>query len=131
MIDSSALVEWLLRTPTGFRVAHRVLASSDALHAPELIFAEVPSAFKRMIVLRKTTVDAAEEGLRDLANLRLKTHPHLSLVRRVWDLRDSVSAYDAMYIALAERLDAPLLTCDRKLAATHGHQVHVEHFELR
>ena len=126
VIDASALVEWLLRTSVGFRVAHRVVTSGNSLHAPELTFVEVTHAFRRMLTNGILTLNRAEEALQDLAMLRLKSHPHLSLLGRMWDLRNSVSAYDATYVALAERLNATLLTCDKRLGGAHGHRAHIE-----
>jgi predicted nucleic acid-binding protein len=61
-----------------------------------------------------------------LSNLVIERHEHQSLVSRVWQLRDSISAYDGVYVALAEALNAPLLTCDAKLAGTRGHRAAIE-----
>jgi predicted nucleic acid-binding protein len=62
----------------------------------------------------------------DLADLDLHRHPHLDLLTRAWKLRENVTAYDAMYVALAEALDAPLVRCDRPLASTAGHGATIE-----
>jgi predicted nucleic acid-binding protein len=72
-------------------------------------------------------VDAvrAEEALSDLVDLRLVRHGHAPLLHRVWELRGNLSAYDAVYVALAEALEAPLLTMDQKLLNAPGHAVHV------
>jgi predicted nucleic acid-binding protein len=56
----------------------------------------------------------------------INRHQHLDFIPRIWELRDSMTAYDAMYIALAEVLGAPLLTCDAKLAAARGHEARIE-----
>ena len=64
------------------------------------------------------SADRAAEAIADLADLDLHRHPHLDLLTRAWELRENVTAYDAMYVALAEALDAPLVTCDAPLAAT-------------
>ena len=66
------------------------------------------------------------EALADLAELPLRRYPHHFLLPRVWDLRNNLTAYDAVYIALAEALDAPLLTRDRRLATAAGHHARVE-----
>ncbi|MGH9205136.1 MAG: type II toxin-antitoxin system VapC family toxin, partial [Acidimicrobiales bacterium] len=68
----------------------------------------------------------AQEALADLTDLPLVRYAHAHLVSRVWSLRESLTAYDAVYIALAEALEAPLLTTDRKLARSHGHEARVE-----
>ncbi len=62
----------------------------------------------------------------DLADLDLHRHPHLDLLTRAWTLRDNVTAYDAMYVALAEALDAPVVTCDAPLAKAPGHRARIE-----
>ena len=67
----------------------------------------------------------AKQSLDDLAQLPIERYPHLSLVPEVWRLRDTMSAYDATYVALAAVLRAPLLTCDAKLAAA-GNAARVE-----
>ena len=71
----------------------------------------------------------AAEAIADLVDLDLHRHPHLDLLTRAWKLRDNVTAYDAMYLALAEALDAPIVTCDTPLAKAPGHQAHVEVIE--
>jgi len=120
-----------MATTAGLRVASRVLASGNTLHSPELVFVEVTSAFRRMVSAGTLAQARAEDAIRDLAALRLKAYPHLSLVGRVWELRHNLSAYDATYVALAETLDAPLLTCDGKMSAAQGHHARIEAFEPR
>jgi predicted nucleic acid-binding protein len=72
--------------------------------------------------------DRAEQALRHIVILRIQAYPHLSLLGRVWELRNALSAYDATYVALAERLNISLITCDRRLGATHGHYAQIEVF---
>ena len=72
------------------------------------------------------TVRRAEEALQDFGDLPLHRYPHDFLIRRVWDLRATLTAYDAAYVALAEVLDAPLLTCDGKIASASGHHAMIE-----
>ena len=69
---------------------------------------------------------AARMALADLADFPLHRYPHDVLLQRVWDLRNDFTAYDAMYVALAEALDAPLLTRDKRLAATPGHHARID-----
>lgn len=68
----------------------------------------------------------AEDVLDDLADLPLNRYPHDVLLSRIWELRNSATAYDAAYLALAEALDAPLVTRDRRLAASQGHRAKIE-----
>ena len=72
------------------------------------------------------TAQRGQEALDDLAGLPLERYPHDFLIPRVWALRATLTAYDAVYVALAELLDARLLTCDRKIAAASGHSADVE-----
>ena len=68
----------------------------------------------------------ADEAIADLADLDLHRHPHVDLLSRAWKLRDNVTAYDAMYVALAEAIEAPIVTCDRPLAKAPGHRARIE-----
>jgi predicted nucleic acid-binding protein len=124
--DASAAVEWLLQTLTGARVAQRVLSSGEALHARHLLDVEVAQVFRRHVAQGAITASRAEEALQDLLDLRLLRYPHGLLLPRAWELRDNLTAYDAVYVALAEALDATLLTCDRKLASAPGHHARIE-----
>jgi predicted nucleic acid-binding protein len=68
----------------------------------------------------------AEEAIADLTDLDLHRHPHLDLVGRAWKLRDNITTSDAMYVALAEAIDAPIVTCDSPLATAPGHRARIE-----
>ena len=69
------------------------------------------------------------EALEDLRDLSMVRYTHVLLLGRIWELRDNLTAYDAAYIALAEGLDAPLLTCDRKLASQGIHRARIDVIE--
>jgi predicted nucleic acid-binding protein len=126
VLDASAAVEWLLQTWTGARVAQRILSSGETLHAPHLLDVEVTQVFRRHVLQGAVTASRAEEALQDLLDLRVSRHPPGLFLWRVWELRDNLTAYDAVYVALAEALDATLLTCDGKLALAPGHHARVE-----
>jgi predicted nucleic acid-binding protein len=70
--------------------------------------------------------DRAADVLADLADFDLHRHPHIDLLTRAWKLRENVTAYDAMYIALGEALNAPIVTCDTPLAKAPGHRARIE-----
>lgn len=126
VLDASAAVEWLLQTSTGVQVARRILSSRERLHAPHLLDIEVPQVFRRYVAAGDLSASRAEEALEDLRNLRVNRYSHVLFLQRVWQLRHNLTAYDAVYVALTEALDATLLTCDAKLALAPGHHARVE-----
>jgi predicted nucleic acid-binding protein len=126
VLDASAAIEWLLRTPRGGKVAHRILARQETLHAPHLLTLEIAQVLRRYVITGAVTTARAQESLRDLLDMRLTCYPHDPLLWRIWELRDNLTAYDAAYVALAEALAAPVLTCDRRLAAASGHRARIE-----
>ena len=126
VVDASAVVEMLLRTPLGERCSDRLLTEGEALCAPHLLDIEVAQVLRRFAERGELTSERGSQALRDLADLPVSRYPHGPLLERVWELRHSVSAYDAVYVALAEALDAPLVTCDGRVARAHGHQARVE-----
>jgi predicted nucleic acid-binding protein len=126
VLDASAAVELVLGTRAGSAVFQRIARPGESLHAPHLIDVEIVSALRRLVRGREITGRRGEEALADLGDLVLTRYPHDVLIRRVWDLRDSAGAYDAVYLSLAEALDAPLVTCDRRLGRVPGHGASVE-----
>ena len=116
VLDASALVELLLGTPRGRSIATRIADPTMALHVPHLADVEVTQVLRRYV--REGGLDAASAAvaLDDLRTLDLERHGHEPLLDRVWALRENLTAYDAIYVALAEALDSTLLTCDGKLA---------------
>jgi len=126
VIDASALVEILLRTGRADQLMERAFQGSEKMHAPQLLDVEITQVLRRLVRQKEITTARAEEALQDLADLVIERHGHQALVQRIWQLRDSLSAYDGAYVALAEALAAPLLTCDGKLAAVHGHRARIE-----
>lgn len=120
------MTELLLQTALGSRVEARLLRDGDEFHAPHLLDAEVAQALQRLVRAGDVPADRALEALADLADFDLRRHSHIHFLSRAWDLRDNLMAYDAMYVALAEAIDARLVTCDGPLAATPGHAVRIE-----
>jgi predicted nucleic acid-binding protein len=126
VVDSSAMTELLLGTPLGRRVEARVFRDDDELHAPHLMDVEVLRAVRRYIQKKDITDEVAEQALRDLIDFRVHRHEHVGFLGRAWDLRDNLAAYDAMYVVLAEALDATVVTCDQPLGSAPGHSARVE-----
>jgi predicted nucleic acid-binding protein len=126
VLDASVVVELLMLTADGVRIAERIFGGNETLHAPELLDVEVAHVVRRLE--RAGSLDSARgwQLLEDLADMAIERYPHRHLLPRIWALRANLSAYDATYVALAEVLDAPLLTRDRRLAqAPHGASVEV------
>ena len=120
VLDASALVELILQTPTGHLVAGRIADPAESLHVPHLADVEVVQALRRYVREGEIEADAAGVALTDLRDLDLQRHAHEPLLERVWELRKNLTAYDAVYVALAEVLDVVLLTCDRRLSQAPG-----------
>jgi len=126
ILDASAAIEWLLRTPPGIRIDKRIFSPSESLHTPHLLDVEVAQVLRRYVRDKTITAQRGQEALDDLGDLPLNRYPHDFLLSRVWDLRANLTAYDAVYVALAELLDAPLLTRDGGIASARGHHATVE-----
>jgi predicted nucleic acid-binding protein len=121
VLDASAMLELLLGTKAGGRVATRV-ALARAVHVPHLIDVEVAGALRRLVLARELPEARGDDALADLLAWPLERHAHAWLLPRAWALRNSVTPYDAVYLALAEALGEPLLTLDAKLSRAHGHR---------
>lgn len=126
VVDASAVLEVLLHTPAARAVEEWIFDPRQMLHAPHLLDIEVAQVIRRYAAKGEIDDRHAREALADLVDLPLHRHPHDFLLPRVWDLRHNLTAYDAVYVALAEALDAPLLTRDQRIAAAAGHHAKVE-----
>jgi predicted nucleic acid-binding protein len=126
VLDASALVELLLGTGLGRSIAARIADPATSLHAPHLVDVELAQTFRRYVREGELDAASAAEALDDLRALDVERHSHEPLLDRVWALRDSLTAYDAVYVALAEALDTTLLTCDARLARAPGMARRVE-----
>ena len=126
VLDASAAIEWLFQSPAGVRIDNRIFSASQSLHAPHLLDIEVAQVLRRFVRERTINEQRGKEALQDLGDLSLNRYPHDFLLQRVWELRATLTAYDAVYVALAELLDAPLLTCDSKIASASGHHASIE-----
>jgi predicted nucleic acid-binding protein len=126
VVDASALLEVLLRTPAAAAVERRLFEPGETLHAPHLIDVEVAQVVRRYMAAGAIEPDRGRAAFADLADFPLRRYPHAFLLSRVWELRDNLTAYDAVYVALAEALDASLVTRDRRLAAAAGRHTRTE-----
>ena len=115
--------------PSGERVAHQLSDRDETLHAPHLVDLEVAQTLRRYEAGGEMSPERARQALLIFFQMPLERHPHWPLLDRVWELRRNLTAYDAAYVALAEALDAPLLTCDRALASAPGHHANVKLME--
>lgn len=122
VIDASAMVEALV----GASPSDELLdALTQQIHAPNLLDVEVTSVLRGLELGRVLPRDAALTGLRDYWSFAIVRHGLEPLTERIWSLRHQFTSYDSFYLALAEALDAPLLTCDRKLAVS-GHTARIQ-----
>ena len=126
VVDASALLEFLLQTQLGKRVEARLFRSRDDFHSPHLVDVEVTQGLRRLVRVGEVSAVRAAEAIADLTDLDLYRHPHLDLLVRAWKLRANITSYDAMYVALGEALDAPVVTCDAPLAKAPGHRANIE-----
>lgn len=120
VIDASVLVAFYAAEDLRRDSVAQRLAVGDAPFAPAHLVAEVVSALRGLSQINPTLRTAVPEALRHLAGFPLRRMPLAPLLQRIWELRDNLTAYDAAYVALAERLDGPLVTCDAKLARATG-----------
>lgn len=126
VVDASALLEALLRTPAAEAIEKRLFTAEETLHAPHLLDVEVAQVIRRYTVAGEINQERGRAALDDLNAFPIRRYPHGFLLPRVWELRTNLTAYDAVYVALAQALDAPLLTRDRRLAAAARRQVRIE-----
>lgn len=126
VVDASALLEFLLQTSLGARVEARLFRDDGDLHAPHLVDVEIVQGLRRLVRAGEVSSGRADQAIEDLTDLDLHRHAHIDFLGRTWKLRDNFSAYDAMYVALAEALEAPIVTCDHPLGKAPGHRARIE-----
>lgn len=110
--------------PDGRRFRERL--RGEVVVGPDLLRVEVVSIIRRRLGAGRLSPEQADAAVQDLVDLPIGVFPTAPLLRRVWELRDNMTAYDGCYVALAEATDVPLLTADRRLARSPGLRCAVE-----
>jgi predicted nucleic acid-binding protein len=128
VLDASAAIDWLLQTSVGQRIEERIYSLNESLHAPHLLDLEIGQVLRRLVREGAVSAHRADQAIEDLLDLRITRYPHFVLLPRIWQLRHNLSAYDAAYVVLSEKLGARLLTRDGRLASAPGHAAAVEVF---
>lgn len=116
VIDASVIVNLILPGVTNSFIRDRVFDSGKSLHAPQLMDVEVLQVLGRYQRKNELPKARLQQAFEDFQGLTISRHAHGVLVNRIWQLRNCLTAYDASYLALAEALNATLLTCDDGLA---------------
>jgi len=115
VLDASAAVQALLNDGQA-----RFLAATESLHAQHLVDAEVLSALRRLVGAGTLTADDGARCVTTWSRIGVIRYAAGPLLERIWELRQTISAYDAMYVALAEQLDCALVTADARLSGAPG-----------
>lgn len=124
VLDASAAVDLLLDRTAGAWVADQV-ADTPPIHAPHLLDVEVTGVVRRLALAGHLSDGRAVVALSRLRGIPITRYAHGGLIERMWQLRHTVIAPDAAYVALAESLGAPLLTTDERLARAPGHTARI------
>jgi predicted nucleic acid-binding protein len=126
VLDASAVVELIAEPGAVASVIRSRIRADPDIHVPHLVDAEVTSALRRKLLAGQLDVRRARRAIRRLAAMRLVRWQQTALLGRALALRDQLTAYDAIYVAMAEATGATLLTRDARLARAGGHRARVE-----
>jgi predicted nucleic acid-binding protein len=126
VVDASVIVDLILDMPPHAASIGERLRTEPGLAAPHLLDAEVASVLRNRVLRGKLPSAGALTALADFVALPIERFPQTALLSRAFELRDNASVYDALYLALAEALDARLLTRDRRLASVPGVTARIE-----
>lgn len=130
VLDASAAIAALLNAgPEAADIQRRISHPDETLHVPHLFEVEVLHALRRLNLAGTVSSERAHLALDRFQDTSFTRYPHSPLLERIWELRNTLSAYDAAYVALAEALDAPLITLDAKLSQAPGIRAVVELYE--
>jgi predicted nucleic acid-binding protein len=123
VLDASVVVELLTNGPLADSIRRDLAERGESLIVPHLLDVEVVSAMRSLAAGRRIDAHRSQQFLADLATLPAERYPHAPLLDRIWELRHNFTAYDAVYIALAEATNSVLYTSDEKLCRGHRAQV--------
>lgn len=129
IVDASCLYEVLVDSPHAEPIRARLSADTDQA-APHIVDAEVLGVIRRHHLAGELDATAASQAVDDLRDWPGERFGHQGLLHRAWQLRSSVRSWDALYVALAEVMDATLLTLDRRLASSEAPQCAIEVVQL-
>jgi predicted nucleic acid-binding protein len=124
VIDASAMIELFTAKTPAKDLRRRILLGD--LVAPQLFDLEVAQVLRKLVLCGGLIEPDAYETLRDIKDSPIYRCDHAPLLDRVWALREAITAYDAIYVALAEQFGVPLITCDKRLASSNGHKARIE-----
>lgn len=124
VLDASAAVELVFATPPGAAVALRL--RGETMHAPAHFDVEVIGAIRRAVVRQLISDHEGLVAVADFQSMPLRRWPTKPFIQRAYELRSTHTVADGVYVALAEGLAAPLITCDGRLAQSQGHGAAVE-----
>jgi predicted nucleic acid-binding protein len=124
VIDASAAIELLFGRPLG-EAADGLVLHAPKFAAPQLLPIEILNVLRKGLLSKTISNEVAQLAIKDLLRLNIEYYDTLPFADDIWNLRDNFTAYDAAYIALAMKLDVPLLTRDARMASHAKTLVHV------
>ena len=126
VVDASVVLEVILGMPGSSLLRRRLLDSAEVVCAPDLLDVEVAQVLRRYVAAGEMSAERGALAIQDLRDLPIERFPDELLIGRIWELRESLTAFDAAYVALAEALTATLVTRDGRLARSRGHRAEIE-----
>lgn len=126
VLDASAAIEWLLVRDGAAAVATHLSDPEVAVHAPSILGVEVTAALRGLVLGGHASAERASIALADLRASDIALHDPTPLLPRTWELRDNLTPYDAVYVALAEVLGATLVTADGRIGRASGTRARIE-----
>jgi predicted nucleic acid-binding protein len=123
VLDASVVVELIINSSAAESIRRHLATRHDSFIVPHLLDVEVMSALRNLVAGQRVDLHRSEQLLAGLDSLPVERYPHTPLLGRIWELRHNFTAYDAVYIALAEATGSVLYTCDEKLSRNHNARV--------